>query len=183
MLAVSVTVAEAARPRDRFAVSLANWSGFQEATDWVEFDIAFAEEGAANRGSQRHPYYAPLEGNNTKPFGPLFRLGTGVDQLGRDQVTGPGIAEHGRVWEHRVVGLSSLAPGPLGKHGVVFVGGRPGRQTIYLDNLRIRHADGSTTTLWAGRQDTRQGKVTESDLFGDLEVRVVDVAETLAESR
>lgn len=183
VLAVSVTVAEAARPRDRFAVSLANWSGFQEATDWVEFDIAFAEEGAANRGSQRHPYYAPLEGNNTKPFGPLFRLGTGVDQLGRDQVTGPGIAEHGRVWEHRVVGLSSLAPGPLGKHGVVFVGGRPGRQTIYLDNLRIRHADGSTTTLWASRQDTRQGKVTESDLFGDLEVRVVDVAETLAESR
>jgi arylsulfatase A-like enzyme len=170
VLAVTVTITEASRPRDRLAVTVANWNGTQYATDWIEYDIAFSP-----RTTGRHPYFSTLEGNNSKPFGPLFKPGTAVDQFGRDQSTGPGIADGQSVWEHRVVGLSSTAPGPLGKHGVVFIGGTAGTFTIYLDNLRIRHADGSTTPLWSNGKDTRAGKFQSNALFKDLRIRTVDV--------
>ena len=78
---------------------------------------------------------------------------------------------------HRIVGLASTAPGPLGKHGVVFTGGTAGTFTIYLDNLRIRHADGSTTPLWTSGKDTRAGAFKASEFFEDLQVRAVNVAE------
>ena len=74
-------------------------------------------------------------------------------------------------------GLASTAPGPLGKHGVVFTGGTAGTFTIYLDNLRIRHADGSTTPLWTNGKDTRAGKFKENEFFKDLQVRTVNAAE------
>ncbi|TWU58383.1 sulfatase-like hydrolase/transferase [Rubripirellula reticaptiva] len=172
VLAVTVTISDKAKPRDRLSISLANWNGTQYATDWIEYDIAFSPNV-----SKRHPYFSTLEGNNSKPFEPLFKLGTGVDQFGRDQVTGPGIADGNSVWEHRIVGLSSTAPGPLGKHGVVFTGGKSGTFTVYLDNLRIRHADGSTTPLWTNRRDTRAGKFQENEFFKDIKVQTIDVAE------
>lgn len=172
VLAVTVTITDKAKPKDRLAINIANWSESQYATDWVEFDIAFS-----TNIPRRHPYYSTLEGNNSKPFGPLFKPGTAVDQFGRDQITGPGIADDTSVWEHRIIGLSGTAPGPLGKHGVVFTGGTQGTFTIYLDNLRIRHADGSTTPLWTSSKDTRAGKFTSNDLFTDLQIRTVNVDE------
>ncbi len=171
-LAVTVTISEKAKPKDRLAINVANWGAPQYATDWVEFDIAFSPEQP-----RRRPYYSTLEGNHTKPFGPLFKVGTGIDQFGRDQITGPGIADGKSVWEHRIIGLSSTAPGPLGKHGVVFSGGTPGTFTVYLDNLRIRHADGSTTPLWTSDKDTRAGRFAANELFNDLEIRVVSASE------
>ncbi len=172
VLAVTVTITEEAKPKDRLAVSLANWNGTQYATDWIEYDIAFSPNTP-----KRHPYFSTLEGNNSKPFGPLFKPGTGVDQFGRDQSTGPGIADSKAVWEHRIVGLASTAPGPIGKQGVVFTGGKAGTSTIYLDNIRIRHADGTTTPLWSGSKDTRSGAFKANELFKDLKVRAVDVVE------
>ena len=172
VLAVTVTITDKAQPRNRLAINVANWSGSQYATDWIEYDIAFSPNAP-----KRHPYFSTLEGNNSKPFGPLFRPGTGVDQFGRDQSTGPGIADGRSIWEHRIVGLASTAPGPLGKHGVVFTGGTPGTFTIYLDNLRIRHADGSTTPLWTDGKDTRAGRFTANEFFQDLQVRTVSVVE------
>lgn len=172
VLAVAVTITDQAQPKDRLAINVANWGATQFATDWIEFDIAFSAESP-----RRHPYFSPLEGNNSKPFGPLFKVGMGVDQLGRDQSSGPGIADRESVWEHRIVGLSSTAPGPLGKHGVVFSGGTKGKFTIYLDNLRIRHADGSTTPLWTNGKDTRAGKFTPNEFFQDLTIRTVQVEE------
>jgi hypothetical protein len=170
VLAVTVTITDKAKPKDRLAIALANWSGTQYATDWVEFDIAFSPGTL-----KRHAYFSTLEGNNNKPFGPLFKPGTAIDQFGRDQSTGPGIADGKSVWEHRIIGLSSTAPGPLGKHGVVFTGGTPGTSTVYLDNLRIRHLDGTTTPLWTNSKDTRTAKFEATELFKDLKVRVVDV--------
>jgi arylsulfatase A-like enzyme len=172
VLAITVTISEEAKPKDRLAISLANWNGTQYATDWFEYDIAFSPESP-----NRHPFFSTLEGNNSKPFGPLFKPGTGVDQFGRDQSTGPGIADGQSTWEHRIVGLSSTAPGPLGKHGVVFTGGTAGTFTVYLDNLRIRHADGSTTPLWTSGKDTRAGKFAANKFFNDIQVRTVGVAE------
>jgi arylsulfatase A-like enzyme len=170
VLAVTVTITDKAKPKDRLAVTVANWAASQFATDWVEFDIAFSPGTP-----KRHPYFSTLEGNNTKPFGPLFKPGTAADQFGRDQSTGPGIADGKSAWEHRIVGLSSTAPGPLGKHGVVFTGGTPGTFTVYLDNLRIRHLDGTTTPLWTNGKDTRTAKFEATELFKDLKVGTVDV--------
>ncbi len=172
VLAVTVTITDKAQPKDRLAVSLANWAGTQYATDWIEYDIAFSPETP-----KRLPYFSTLEGNNSKPFDPLFKPGTGVDQFGRDQSTGPGIADGKSLWEHRIVGLASTAPGPLGKHGVVFTGGTAGTFTVYIDNLRIRHADGSTTSLWANGKDTRAGKFKEDELFKDVKILAVSAAE------
>lgn len=172
VLAVTVTITDKAKPKDRLSVNVANWSDGQYATDWIEFDIAFSPNTP-----ERHPYFSTLEGNNSKPFGPLFKPGTAVDQFGRDQASGPGIADEKSVWEHRIIGLSSTAPGPLGKHGVVFTGGTPGTFTIYLDNLRIRHLDGTTTSLWSNGKDTRAGKFTATESFKDLMIRSIDVAE------
>jgi arylsulfatase A-like enzyme len=172
VLAVTVTVTDKAKPSDRLAISVANWSGTQYATDWIEFDIGWSPGTPA-----RHPWFSTLEGNNSKPFGPLFKRGDGVDQFGRDQTTGPGIADGRSVWEHRIIGLSSTAPGPLGKHGVVFNGGKPGTYTIYLDNLRVRHGDGSATPLWTSGKDTKTTRVTADEKFKELRVRAVPVAE------
>jgi arylsulfatase A-like enzyme len=172
VLAVTLTITDKAKPGDRFVISVANWNGTQYATDWIEYDVAFSPGTPA-----RHPWFSILEGNNSKPFGPLFKKGDGVDQFGRDQTTGPGIADGKSVWEHRIIGLASTAPGPLGKHGVVFSGGKPGTYTIYLDNLRIRHADGSTTPLWTNGNDTQAGNFKANELFKDLKIRAVSVAE------
>jgi hypothetical protein len=171
VLAVTVTISGQAQPKDRLAVAVASWSGTQYATDWIEYDIAFSPEKP-----RRHPYFSTLEGNNSKPFGPLFKTGTAVDQHGRDQVTGPGIADGKSAWEHRIIGLASTAPGPLGKHGVVFHGGTAGTFTIYLDNLRIRHADGSTTPIWSSGKDTRAGAFKANAMFKDLKLTTVDAA-------
>ncbi len=172
VLAVTVTISEKAKTKDRLALNVANWGGTQYATDWIEYDIAFSP-GLTGR----HPYYSTLEGNNSKPFGPLFKAGAAVDQFGRDQTTGPGIADGKSVWEHRIIGLSSTAPGPLGKHGVVFTGGQPGTFTIYLDNLRIRHADGRTTPIWTSGKDTKPAKFTPNQSFSDVQIRAVSVEE------
>ena len=172
VLAVTVTISDKAKPKDRLAINIANWNGTQFATDWIEYDIAFSPNTP-----KRHPYFSTLEGNNSKPFGPLFKAGTGVDQFGRDQITGPGIADGKSVWEHRIIGLSSTAPGPLGKHGVVFTGGKAGTFTVYLDNLRLRHHDGSTTLLWTNGKDTRAAKFTDNEQFKDLTIRTVKAEE------
>lgn len=171
VLAVTVTVTDKAQPKDRIAISVASWNGTQYATDWIEYDIAFSPATP-----KRHPYFSTLEGNNSKPFGPLFKAGTGVDQFGRDQVTGPGIADGKSAWEHRIIGLASTAPGPLGKHGVVFTGGKAGTFTVYLDNLRLRHIDGSTEPIWSSGKDTRAGAFRANDLFKDLNIRTVNAA-------
>ncbi len=172
VLAVTVTISDTAKPKDRLAINIANWSGTQYATDWIEYDIAFSPNTP-----KRHPYFSTLEGNNSKPFGPLFKPGAAVDQHGHDQVTGPGIADGKSVWEHRIIGLATTAPGPLGKHGVVFTGGTAGTYTIYLDNLRLRHADGTTTPIWSNGKDTRASTFKANALFKDLQVRAVDKAE------
>ncbi|GAB6166675.1 arylsulfatase [Thermostilla marina] len=172
VLAVTLTVTDDSRPADRAVIPVANWSGTQYATDWIEFDIAFGGDVP-----RRYPYFSTMQGNNQKGYLPFFRPGTAVDQFGRDQSKGPGIAAPGTVWEHRIVGLSSTAPGPLGKHGVVFSGGTPGTYTVYLDNIRIRHADGSISPIWSSSKDTRLGAFRDSKAFENLQVRTVDVSE------
>jgi hypothetical protein len=81
------------------------------------------------------------------------------------------------VWEHRVIGLCSSAPGIVPRHGIVFKGGKPGTYKIYLDNLRIRHADGSSTPIWTNTKDTRFKKIVDSEMFANVAVRAVSASD------
>jgi len=82
-----------------------------------------------------------------------------------------------------VIGLSSSAPGALPRHGLVFTGGKPGTFKVYLDNLRLRHADGSTTPIWTHSKDTRFRKIADSEAFTHISVRAVPVSEVSSLSK
>jgi hypothetical protein len=77
------------------------------------------------------------------------------------------------VGEHRAAGLCSSAPLALPRHGMVFRGGTPGTYKVYLDNLRLRHVDGTTTPIWSGRDDTRARAIEDSAAFKNVRVRSV----------
>jgi hypothetical protein len=81
------------------------------------------------------------------------------------------------VWEHRVVGLCSSAPGSLPRHGIIFKGGKPGTYKVYIDNLQLRHADGTSTPIWTNGKDTRAQKIASNELFTDVQVRAVSVVQ------
>ena len=174
VLEITVVVTEKAKPSDRLIIPFANWGGRQEATDWIEFDIAFS-----HNTPKRHPYYSPMRGNDNKPASLLFKKGLGIDQHGREQATGPGFEDSESPWERRIIGLCANAPGPLGKHAIVFSGGKPGTYTVYLDNLRLRHADGSSSAIWTNGKDIRKGKFEDSELFTNVRVRAVPVGDVL----
>jgi hypothetical protein len=168
VLEVTVTVTDKAKLKDRLVVPFAGSARHCEATDYIEFDIA-TDKNSLPRGF----YYSPFKGNDNKSIALEFRRGEGIDQFGRDQSSGPETKGGPGVWEHRVVGLCSEAPGILPRHGLVFQGGKPGTYTVYLDNLRIRHADDTTTPIWTNGKDTRYRSIADSESFVGTRVRSV----------
>jgi hypothetical protein len=167
VLAVEVTVTDKAKPRDMLVVPFAGGEGRCQATDWIEFDVAFAPTASKGR-----PFYSPFKGAEDAAK-LLFTNGVGVDQLGRGQSSGP-VSDAGKiVWEHRIIGLAAGAPGPLSRHGIVFWGLPPGGYVVYIDNLRVRHADGSTTPIWSGSSDTAARRIADTPAFRSVRVRTV----------
>jgi arylsulfatase A-like enzyme len=169
VLEITVTVTDKAKPKDSLLVPFARWDGHVFATDHLEYDLAVAP-GSPLQGF----YYTPFKGNNDQVT-VHFKRGDGIDQFGREQVAGPKPRGGAGAWEHRIIGLASYGPGIAPGHGVVFKGGKPGTYKVYIDNLRIRHADGRTTSLWNNARDTRTVKVQETESFKDVKVRTVDV--------
>ncbi len=172
VLEVTVTVTAQSKPKDKLVVPIANADGEQFATDFIEYDLAIAPDSL-----RRGFYYSPFKGNDNKPLTLEFKRGEGIDQFGREQSTAPEIQGGPGVWEHRVIGLGSSAPGKLSRQGLVFVGGKPGTYKVYLDNLRVRHADGSTSPIWTSGKDTRFRKIEDSELFTNVRVRAVPVSQ------
>ncbi len=172
VLEVTVTVTAQAKLNDRLIVPVASFDRSQFATDHIEYDIAIAADSL-----RRGFYYSPLKGNDSKAITINFKRGEGIDQFGREQSMSPEVQGGPGVWEHRIIGLCSSAPGSLPRHGLVFKGGKPGTYKVYLDNLRIRHADGSTTPIWASGKDTRFKKIADSELFTSAAVRSVPASE------
>ena len=168
VLEISVTVTDKAKPKDRLIVPFASLEGNHFATDYLEYDVAIAKDSL-----RRGFYYSPFKGNDNKEVQLEFRRGEAIDQFGRDQSTGPEPQGGPDVWEHRAIGLSSSAPGILPRHGMVFTGGKPGTFKVYLDNLRIRHADGSTTPIWTNGKDSRPRKTADTEFFTDVRIRTV----------
>ncbi len=172
VLEITATVAENAKPKDMLVVPFARFDGNVLATDYIEYDVAVAP------GSLRHGfYYSPFKGNDIKAITLDFKRGEGFDQFGREQASGPEPKGGPGDWEHRIIGLCSNAPGIVPRHGIVFRGGKAGTYKIYLDNLRIRHADGTTTLLWSSGKDTRGSDSEASEQFKDIRIRTVNVAE------
>jgi hypothetical protein len=174
-LEISVTITDQAKPKDFIVVPITTVELFQQATDFIEFDVA------VSRSTPRKAawYYSPFKGNSGKPVTVYFKKGEGIDQFGREQSNSPEVRGGPGTWEHRVVGLCGSAPGPLPRHGLVFRGGIPGRVTVYLDNLHLIRGDGSKTPLWIAGKDTRTQKLPNSDLFKDVQVRVVRAGDVL----
>jgi hypothetical protein len=50
-----------------------------------------------------------------------FKRGEGIDQFSREQAAGPEVQAGPGVWEHRIIGLCSSAPGSLPRQGLVFM--------------------------------------------------------------
>lgn len=173
VLEIRVTVTDKAKPKDYIVVPFANGEGQQSATDFIEYDVTVSKD-SPKRG---HWYYSPFKGNDSKFSTLFFKKGEGIDQFGRDQSTAPETRTVPGAWEHRVIGLCSSAPGPLPRNGLVFRGGKAGTYTIYLDNLRVCHADGSTTPLWTNGKDTRAKMIEDTELFKHVKVRSLNAAE------
>jgi arylsulfatase A-like enzyme len=175
VLEISVTVAGKPKPKDMLIVPFARWEGNVFATDYIEYDLAVAQ-GSPLKGF----YYSPFKGNDSKAARLHFNKGEGFDQFGREQVSGPEPKGGAGVWEHRIIGLSSYGPGIMPGHAIVFKGAKPGTYKVLIDNLRIRHADGSTTPIWTSGKDTRKAKkIEETELFKDIQVRAVAASEVI----
>ncbi len=172
VLKVSVTITDQAKPKDQIVVPFGSFQSNRFATDYVEYDVAIATN-SLDRGF----FYSPFKGNQSKEFQLEFKRGVGMDQFGREQALGPPVKGGPGEWEHRVIGLCSAAPGIVPRHGIAFKGGKPGTYTVYLDNLRIRHADGSTTPIWTSGKDTRFQKIADSERFTNVRVTAVPASE------
>lgn len=171
VLEISVTVTDKVKPKDSFVIPFARYEGQVYATDFIEYDLAVAK-GSPLKGF----YYSPFKGNYNKDEVKLhFKRGEGVDQFGREQVTGPAPQGGAGEWEHRIIGLSSYGPGIAPGHAIVFKGAKPGNYKIYIDNLRLRHADGTTTPVWTNAKQTWTVKIQPNELYQDIKIRAVDV--------
>ena len=138
------------------------------ATDYIEYDVAVAPDSPL-----KGFYYSPFKGNDSKQLKIDFNMGEGIDQFGREQASSPEPKGGAGVWEHRVIGLSSYGPGIMPGHAIVFKGAKPGTYKVYLDNLRLRHADGSTAPIWTSGKDTRFRKIDDTELFTNVRVRAI----------
>jgi hypothetical protein len=174
ILEVKVTVSPTALTKHTLVVPFASSMVTQYASDYIEFDIARSPDSLESGF-----FYTPFKGNDQASFSLTFRRGEGLDQFGREQINAPAPQGAPGTWEHRVIGLCSSAPGILPRHGLVFRGGKPGIYTVYLDNLRIRHQDGSNSPIWTNGKDTRSPRIEDSTLFSGVSVRAVPASAVL----
>ena len=169
VLEITATVTDKAKAKDQLIVPFASYDDAVYATDYIEYDVMVAPGGL-----QSGFFYSPFKHKEKNTLS--FNRGTGIDQFGREQSSGPTPQGGAGVWEHRVIGLEAFAPTAFGRQGMVFKGNHPGTFKVYLDNLRIRHADGTTTPLWLGQKDTRATKVEDTAAFTNVRVRAVPLA-------
>lgn len=164
LLEITVTVTPESQPDDLLVVPFAAFAGDVFATDHLVWDVTTMPGGLESGW-----FLSPVEPVRDT-VRPVFRKGDGIDQFGREQAAGPAVRGGPGVWERRVVGLSSLAPNTqLGLAGV-FRGGRPGTYTIRIDNLGIRHVDGSISPVWTESVHTQARAIRDTAAFTNVRV-------------
>lgn len=167
VLEITVTVTPESKPGDLLVVPFATLAGDIVATDHLVVDIE-TMPGSLDSGY----FISPLEYVRDTVH-PVFRKGDGIDQFGREQAAGPPIRGGPGTWEHRVVGLSSLAPNIQLGLAAVFRGGTPGTFTIRIDNAVVRHTDGSTSPVWTDASHTQARPIRDTVAFTNVTVRTV----------
>jgi arylsulfatase A-like enzyme len=165
VLEITATVTAEAKPADVVLAPFATYAGDIQATDHLEFDVA-APADSLQAGFCISPVQQYRDTVTT-----AFRKGDGIDQFGREQVACPPVRGPAGSWEHRVIGLSTIAPASQVQFACAFRGGTPGTFTIHLDNVRIRHADGSTSPVWADAAHTQTRPVRDTAAFKQVQVR------------
>lgn len=105
--------------------------------DYLHFDIK-VEPGSKTDGFYVTPFFGT---------GKYFNAKRGVDQFGRNQITAPAPLGGAGVWEHRVIGMGSEAPGVVNKFSIILK--KTGKYHFYIDNLQIRRGDGSVLDVWS----------------------------------
>ena len=105
--------------------------------DYLHFDIK-AEVGSKTDGFYVTPFFGT---------GKYFSAKRGVDQFGRVQMTAPAPLGGAGVWEHRVIGMGSEAPGVVNKFSIILK--KTGKYNFYIDNLQIRRGDGIVLDVWS----------------------------------
>jgi len=164
VLEVRAAQTEPVRPRDAVQLMFAFHELHVRPGDVVEIDLCVAPDGLPEGF-----YYTPLR--RGKPA--IFNARRGVDQFGRIQARGPAPKGGVGVWERRVIGIGTEAPTAMNLHGLVLGGRTPGTFHLYLDNLRIRRADGTVIPVWTGGKDTRFRQLTTNAAIRDIAVRAV----------
>ncbi|MCE9632294.1 MAG: sulfatase-like hydrolase/transferase [Planctomycetia bacterium] len=167
VLEITVTVTPESKPGDLLVVPFATFEGDIFATDLLAVDVT-TMPGSLVSGF----FISPLEYVRDTVH-PAFRKGDGIDQFGREQAAGPAIRGGPGTWEHRIAGLSSLAPNIQLGLAAAFRGGKPGTFTIRIDNVSIRHLDGSTSPIWTDASHTQARPIRDTAAFTDVKVRTV----------
>ena len=167
VLEISVTVMPESKPDDLLVVPFATFEGDVFATDHLAVDVT-TMPGSLESGF----FISPLEYVRDTVH-PAFRKGDGIDQLGREQADGPPVRGKPGTWEHRVVGLSSLAPNIQLGLAAAFRGGTPGTYTIRIDNAAVRHVDGLTSPIWTDASHTQARPIRDTAAFTNVQVRTV----------
>lgn len=96
-------------------------------------------------------YFSPIRGTN-----PVFHDKMGVDLNGK-LVQSP--TQFGDKWKRVSVGLGTYSPLTFSDLGLTFKFKKPGKTTIYLDNIRIKNLKGEVVYEFF-EEDIENGKIT-----------------------
>jgi arylsulfatase A-like enzyme len=170
VLEITVTQTEKVNPKDSLSVQFTTREHRVQLGDMVEFDLMVPKGDYLRSGFFISPY------KNGEP--PVFNVRMGLDQFGRLQIPGPATRSGPGKWEHRIVAMGHEAPLLRTFHAVYFHSNRPGNFKIYVDNLRIRRADGRLLPVW--ENNTHNRIVIPKQLpeaFRNLKIRAVPLTD------
>ena len=167
LLEITVTVTPESKPSDLLVVPFAMFMGDVMATDHLVYDVTTIP-GSLESGF----FLSPLDYHRDTVH-PVFRKRDGIDQYGREQAAGPAVRGRPGTWERRVVGLSTIAPHTQLQPAAVFRGGRAGTFTIRVDNVGIRHVDGSESPIWTEAAHTQIRPIRDTPAFRSVRVKTV----------
>jgi arylsulfatase A-like enzyme len=170
VLEITVNQTGKVNPKDSLRVQFTAREHRVQLGDMVEFDLMVPKGNYLRSDFFISPF------KNGEP--PVFNVRMGLDQFGRLQIPGPATRSGPGKWEHRIVAMGHEAPLLRTFHAVYFHSGRPGKFKIYVDNLRIRRANGTLLPVWENNLHNRIVIPRQlPDSFQDLKIRAVQLTE------
>lgn len=116
------------------------------ANYYFEYDIK-----VDSKSELSYCYFSPIRGTN-----PVFNEKMGVDATGK-LVQSP--TEFDNKWKRVSVGIGSYSPLNFSDLGLTFKFKKPGKTTVYFDNIRIKNLKGDVVYEFF-EEDIKNGKIT-----------------------